>query len=91
MQLTERERDKLLIHAAQFARDRRARGLRLNHPEAVAFITSAVLEGIRDGRRVEDLISWGATLLTPDDVMDGVLRRSTTSRSRAPSPTAPTW
>lgn len=73
MQLTERERDKLLIHAAaQVARERRARGLRLNHPEAVALITAAVLEGIRDGRRVEDLMSWGATILTPDDVMDGV-------------------
>ena len=73
MHLTERERDKLLIYAAaQLARDRRARGLTLNHPEAVAFITAAVLEGIRDGRRVEDLMGWGATLLTPDDVMDGV-------------------
>ncbi|GGR93488.1 urease subunit gamma [Deinococcus sedimenti] len=73
MQLTERERDKLLIFAAaQVARDRRARGLKLNHPEAVALITAAVLEGIRDGRRVEDLMSWGATILTPDDVMDGV-------------------
>lgn len=73
MQLTERERDKLLIHAAaQLARDRRARGLKLNHPEAVALITAAVLEGVRDGRRVEDLMSWGATLLSPEDVMDGV-------------------
>lgn len=73
MQLTERERDKLLIHAAaQVARDRKARGLKLNHPEAVALITAAVLEGIRDGQRVEDLMSWGATILTPDDVMDGI-------------------
>lgn len=73
MQLTERERDKLLIHAAaQVAQARRARGLKLNHPEAVALITAAVLEGIRDGRRVEDLMSWGATILTPDDVMDGI-------------------
>ncbi len=73
MQLTERERDKLLIFtAAQLARSRKARGLKLNHPEAVALITAAVLEGIRDGRRVEDLMSYGATILTPDDVLDGI-------------------
>ncbi|ANE44159.1 urease subunit gamma [Deinococcus puniceus] len=73
MKLTERERDKLLIFtAAEVARRRRARGLKLNHPEAVAYITAEVLEGIRDGRRVEDLMGWGATLLTADDVMDGV-------------------
>ncbi|UQN05303.1 urease subunit gamma [Deinococcus sp. QL22] len=73
MKLTERERDKLLIFtAAEVARRRRARGLKLNHPEAVAYITAEVLEGIRDGRRVEDLMGWGTTLLTPDDVMDGV-------------------
>ncbi|WP_216326396.1 urease subunit gamma [Deinococcus aestuarii] len=73
MQLTERERDKLLIFtAAEVARKRRARGLRLNHPEAVALITAEVLEGVRDGRSVEDLMGWGATLLTPDDVLDGV-------------------
>ncbi|MBB5375713.1 urease subunit gamma/beta [Deinococcus metalli] len=73
MQLTERERDKLLIHAAAtLARDRRARGLKLNHPEAVALITAAVLEGIREGRRVEDLMGWGATILGAEDVMDGV-------------------
>ena len=73
MQLTERERDKLLIFtAAQLARERRARGLKLNHTEAVALITAEVLEGIRDGRRVEDLMSFGAAILTPDDVLDGV-------------------
>lgn len=73
MQLTERERDKLLIFTvAQLARERRARGLKLNHPEAVALITAEVLEGIRDGRRVEDLMSFGAAILTPDDVLDGV-------------------
>lgn len=73
MQLTERERDKLLIYtAAQLARERRARGLKLNHPEAVALITAAVLEGIRDGRKVEELMSYGATILTPEDVLDGV-------------------
>ncbi|MFC5849669.1 urease subunit beta [Deinococcus petrolearius] len=73
MQLTERERDKLLIFtAAELARQRRARGLKLNYPEAAALITAAVLEGIRDGRRVEDLMEYGTGILGPDDVMDGV-------------------
>lgn len=73
MQLTERERDKLLIFtAAELARHRRGRGLRLNYPETVALITAEVLEGIRDGRTVQDLMSFGATILGPDDVMDGV-------------------
>ncbi|WP_161881020.1 urease subunit gamma [Deinococcus alpinitundrae] len=73
MQLTERERDKLLIFtAAEVARRRRARGLKLNHPEAVAYITAEVLEGIRDGRSVAELMGWGATILSVDDVMDGV-------------------
>ena len=73
MHLTPREQDKLLIYvAAQLARDRKARGLKLNHPEAVAYITGALLEGIRDGRSVSDLMSYGATLLKRDDVMPGV-------------------
>ena len=73
MQLTERERDKLMIFtAAGVARSRRARGLKLNHPEAIALITAEVLEGIREGRSVQDLMSYGATILTPDDVLDGV-------------------
>ena len=73
MQLTERERDKLLIFtAAELARKRRGRGLRLNYPETVAYITAEVLEGIRDGRSVQELMSWGATILSADDVMDGV-------------------
>ncbi|WP_019009557.1 urease subunit gamma [Deinococcus aquatilis] len=73
MQLTERERDKLLIFtAAEVARRRRARGLKLNYPEAVALITAEVLEGIRDGRSVEDLMSYGATILSADDVLDGI-------------------
>lgn len=73
MQLSERERDKLLVFlAAEVARRRKARGLKLNHPEAVALITAEVLEGIRDGRRVEEPMGWGATLLTPEDVLDGV-------------------
>ena len=73
MRLTEREIDKLLIFtAADVARRRRARGLKLNHPEAIALITAEVLEGIRDGRSVSDLMSFGAQVLTRDDVMDGV-------------------
>ncbi|WP_425146082.1 urease subunit gamma [Deinococcus sp.] len=73
MQLTERERDKLLIFtAAELARKRRARGLKLNYPETVAYITAELLEGIRDGRSVQDLMSWGATILSADDVLDGV-------------------
>ena len=73
MHLSPREQEKLLIVvAAQLARERRARGLRLNHPEAVALITAALLEGARDGRSVAELMSYGRTILTTDDVMDGV-------------------
>jgi len=75
MHLTPREQEKLLIYvAANLAKDRKARGLKLNHPEAVAFITAAILEGIRDGRSVSDLMSRGATLLMKKDVMPGKLR-----------------
>jgi urease subunit gamma len=73
MHLTPREQEKLLIYvAAQVARDRKARGLKLNHPEAVAYLTAEILEGIRDGRSVSDLMSYGATLLKRKDVMPGV-------------------
>jgi len=73
MRLTEREVDKLLIFTAgDVARRRRSRGLKLNHPEAVALITAEVLEGIRDGRSVSELMSYGAQILTRADVMDGV-------------------
>jgi urease gamma subunit len=73
MHLTPREQDKLLIFtAAEVARRRRARGLKLNHPEAVALITAEILEGIRDGRSVSDLMAFGMTVLTRDDVMEGV-------------------
>jgi len=73
MHLTPREQEKLLIFtAAEVARRRRARGLKLNHPETVALITAEVLEGIRDGRTVSDLMDFGATILGRDDVMDGV-------------------
>ncbi len=73
MELTPREKDKLLIFtAALLAERRRARGLKLNYPEAVAFISAAIMEGARDGRPVSELMGWGATLLTRDDVMEGV-------------------
>jgi urease gamma subunit len=73
MHLTPREQEKLLIFtAAEVARRRRGRGLKLNHPEAVALITAELLEGIRDGRSVSELMEFGATILGRDDVMDGV-------------------
>jgi urease subunit gamma len=73
MELTPREKDKLLIFTAALLAERRmARGVKLNYPEAVAFISAAILEGARDGRTVAELMSHGATLLTRDDVMDGV-------------------
>ena len=73
MELTPREKDKLLIFtAALLAERRRARGLKLNYPESIAFITAAVLEGARDGRTVAELMSFGATLLTRADVMEGI-------------------
>ena len=73
MHLTPREQDKLLVFmAAEVARRRRARGLRLNYPGALALITAEVLEGIRDGRSVSDLMAWGVTILTREDVMDGI-------------------
>lgn len=73
MELSPREKDKLLIFTAGLlAERRRARGLRLNYPEAVAFISCAILEGARDGRSVAELMSAGAGLLGRDDVMDGV-------------------
>ena len=73
MNLTPREQEKLLIYvAANLAKERRARGLKLNHPEAVALITADVLEGIRDGRTVAELMQHGTTILTRDDVMEGV-------------------
>jgi urease subunit gamma len=73
MELAPREKDKLLIFtAALVAERRRARGLRLNYPEAVAFISAALLEGARDGRTVAELMSFGKTILSRDDVMDGI-------------------
>ncbi|SFD58825.1 urease subunit gamma [Massilia yuzhufengensis] len=73
MDLTPREKDKLLLFtAALLAERRRARGLRLNYPEAVALISATIMEGARDGRSVAALMSEGATLLSRADVMDGV-------------------
>ncbi len=73
MQLLPREIDKLLIVvAADVARRRRERGLKLNHPEAVALITDEVLEGARDGKTVAQLMEYGATILKREDVMDGI-------------------
>ncbi|MCP5267214.1 MAG: urease subunit gamma [Burkholderiaceae bacterium] len=73
MELSPRERDKLLLFTAGLlAERRRARGLKLNYPEAVAFISAAILEGARDGRSVAELMAYGTTLLGRDDVMDGV-------------------
>ena len=73
MELTPREKDKLLIFtAALLAERRKARGLKLNYPEAMAFVTAAIMEGARDGKTVAELMSYGTTLLTRDDVMEGV-------------------
>jgi urease subunit gamma len=73
MELTPREKDKLLIFTAGLVAERRkARGLKLNYPEAVAYISAALLEGARDGRTVAELMSYGATLLKREDVMEGV-------------------
>jgi len=73
MELTPREKDKLLVFTAALVAERRlARGLRLNYPEAVAFISAAIMEGARDGRTVAELMSSGTTLLGRDQVMDGV-------------------
>jgi urease subunit gamma len=73
MELTPREKDKLLVFtAALLAERRRARGLKLNYPEAVALITAAIMEGARDGKSVAELMGFGTTLLARDDVMEGV-------------------
>ncbi len=73
LKLTAREQEKLLIVvAADLARRRKERGLKLNYPEAVALITYEILEGARDGRTVAELMQYGTTILTRDDVMEGV-------------------
>jgi urease gamma subunit len=73
MQLTPREKDKLLLFTAGLLAERRkARGLKLNYPEAVAYISAAIMEGARDGRTVAELMAYGRTLLGSDEVMEGV-------------------
>ena len=73
MELTPREKDKLLVFTAGLLAERRkARGLKLNYPEAVAYISAAILEGARDGKSVADLMSYGTTLLNRGEVMDGI-------------------
>lgn len=73
MELSPREKDKLLLFtAALLAERRRARGVKLNYPESVALISAAIMEGARDGRSVAELMQYGTTLLSRDEVMDGV-------------------
>ena len=73
MHLTPREREKLLIVvAADLARRRQARGVKLNYPESIALITYEIIEGARDGKTVAELMSFGTTILKPSDVMEGV-------------------
>ena len=73
LHFTQREQDKLMIVvAAEVARRRKARGLKLNHPEALALISDELLEGARDGKTVAELMSYGKTILNEDDVMEGV-------------------
>lgn len=73
MELLPREKDKLMVFTAGLLAERRKeRGLKLNYPEAVAFVTCAILEGARDGRTVAELMNYGTTILSRDDVMDGV-------------------
>jgi urease subunit gamma len=73
MYLTTREKEKLMISvAAEVARKRKARGVKLNYPEAIAYISDAVIEGARDGKSVPELMSYGQTLLKKEDVMEGI-------------------
>jgi urease subunit gamma len=73
MQLSPQEKDKLLIFtAALLAERRKAKGLKLNYPEAIAYVSAAIMEGAREGRTVADLMSYGTTLLSRNDVMDGI-------------------
>lgn len=73
MHLTQREQEKLLIFvAAELARKRQARGLKLNYPEAIAIITAEIMEAARDGRSVAEIMVWGQSILTAEDVMEGI-------------------
>jgi urease subunit gamma len=87
MELTPREKDKLLIFtAALLAERRKARGLKLNYPEAVAYLSAAIMEGARDGKTVAELMSYGTTLLDRDDVMDGIAEMITEIQIEATFP-----
>ncbi len=87
MHLTQREQEKLLIVvAADVARRRRARGLKLNYPEAIAILTAEIMEAARDGKSVADVMTFGTTLLTRDDVMDGIAEMITEVQVEATFP-----
>ncbi|GAB2941403.1 urease subunit gamma [Aquaspirillum soli] len=87
MELTPREKDKLLIFtAALLAERRRARGLKLNYPEAVALISAAIMEGARDGRTVAELMHYGTTLLSREEVMEGIAEMVTEIQVEATFP-----
>ncbi|MFP5350835.1 MAG: urease subunit gamma [Gammaproteobacteria bacterium] len=87
MHLSPQEKDKLLIFTAALVAERRkSRGLKLNYPEAVAYISAAILEGARDGKTVAELMSYGQTLLTRGDVMDGVAEMITEVQVEATFP-----
>ncbi len=87
MDLTPREKDKLLIFTAAFLEERRKdRGVKINYPQEVAYITAAILEGDTDGRSVSDLMSYGTTLLTREDVMDGIAEMVTEIQVEATFP-----
>jgi urease subunit gamma len=87
MELSPREKDKLLLFtAALLAERRKARGLQLNYPEAIAYVSAAILEGARDGRSVAELMSYGATLLRRSDVMEGVAEMITEVQVEATFP-----
>ena len=87
MELSPREKDKLLLFtAALLAERRKARGLQLNYPEAIAYVSAAILEGARDGRTVAELMSYGTTLLRRSDVMEGVAEMITEVQVEATFP-----
>ena len=87
LHFTQREQDKLMIVvAAEVARRRKARGLKLNHPEALALISDELLEGARDGKTVAELMSYGKTILNEEDVMDGVANMITEHEIEATFP-----
>lgn len=92
MDLTPREKDKLLLFtAALLAERRKARGLKLNHPESVALISAAILEGARDGQSVAELMNYGRTILSRDEVMEGVPEMIPDVQVEATFLTGPSW